>query len=316
MCLRKKEGWSQEELANRLNVSRQSVSKWESEVSNPEMDKIIMLSELFNVTTDYLLKDYNKVELYESMKEDTILPKYVSYDEVIGYMDNFKRESKRIAFGVLLCILGVVGVVFISGTADMKSLMATEEIQLTTGLVFMFICIAIAVGMFIISGNRSEQYSYLSSSPLSLDKSIKSKVQDEYREFQPKYNKLMTISVVMIILAVLPLIIGGIMGSSDYVLVSFTALLLLIVMVSSSVLTRISIVMGGYKTLLNMANFSQEAIAEKQKFESINSIYWSIAVAIYLGWSFYSGAWHITWMVWPVAGVLSSIIPEVIKLRK
>ena len=57
IALRRKAGWSQEELAERLNVSRQSVSKWESAQSMPDIDKILQLSSLFSVTTDYLLKD-------------------------------------------------------------------------------------------------------------------------------------------------------------------------------------------------------------------------------------------------------------------
>lgn len=56
IALRKKAGWSQEELAERLNVSRQSVSKWESAQSMPDIDKILQLSSLFSVTTDCLLK--------------------------------------------------------------------------------------------------------------------------------------------------------------------------------------------------------------------------------------------------------------------
>ena len=55
-ALRKKNGWSQEELAMQLNVSRQSVSKWESEQSTPDLEKIIIMSDFFGVTTDYILK--------------------------------------------------------------------------------------------------------------------------------------------------------------------------------------------------------------------------------------------------------------------
>ena len=55
--LRKKNGWSQEELANLMNVSRQSVSKWEGAQSIPDLDKMVKLSELFGVSTDFLLKD-------------------------------------------------------------------------------------------------------------------------------------------------------------------------------------------------------------------------------------------------------------------
>ena len=55
--LRKKAGWSQEELAEQMNVTRQSVSKWEGAQSVPDLEKMVRLSELFGVSTDYLLKD-------------------------------------------------------------------------------------------------------------------------------------------------------------------------------------------------------------------------------------------------------------------
>ena len=70
IMLRKKNGWSQEELANKLDVSRQSVSKWEGAQSVPELSKIIKLSKLFNVSTDYLLKD----ELEEPEEKKTTQP--------------------------------------------------------------------------------------------------------------------------------------------------------------------------------------------------------------------------------------------------
>ena len=54
---RKKNGWSQEELADKLSVSRQAVSKWESSQSVPDLQRVIQLAEIFNVSTDYLLKD-------------------------------------------------------------------------------------------------------------------------------------------------------------------------------------------------------------------------------------------------------------------
>lgn len=55
--LRKQAGLSQEELASELNISRQSVYKWEQAQSIPDLDKIIQLSTFFNVSTDYLIKD-------------------------------------------------------------------------------------------------------------------------------------------------------------------------------------------------------------------------------------------------------------------
>ncbi len=59
--LRKQKGYSQEELADKVGVSRQAVSKWESEQSTPDLEKVIAMSELFEVTTDYILKGIEPV---------------------------------------------------------------------------------------------------------------------------------------------------------------------------------------------------------------------------------------------------------------
>lgn len=59
--LRKSNGMSQEELADKVGVSRQAVSKWESGQSTPDLEKIIIMSDLFGVTTDYLLKGIEPV---------------------------------------------------------------------------------------------------------------------------------------------------------------------------------------------------------------------------------------------------------------
>ena len=85
--LRKKNGWSQEELAERLNVTRQSVSKWESAQSTPDLDKILKLAEVFGVTTDYLLKN----EGYEAKDNN------ISYDTEVPQKQ--ERKIHRVSFG-------------------------------------------------------------------------------------------------------------------------------------------------------------------------------------------------------------------------
>ena len=69
--LRKEKSWSQEKLAEQINVSRQSISKWESGQALPELEKIVELSKIFQVTTDYLLlEDSNKPEIKPVLSED------------------------------------------------------------------------------------------------------------------------------------------------------------------------------------------------------------------------------------------------------
>ena len=80
--LREKYNITQEQLAEVLEVSRQSVSKWESNMAYPETDKLISLAKLFKCSTDYLLKDEcaNTAEKYN--KKENIL----SHQKIIGYI--------------------------------------------------------------------------------------------------------------------------------------------------------------------------------------------------------------------------------------
>lgn len=315
--LRKQKGWSQEELASRLDVSRQSVSKWESNVSVPEMDKILQLSDLFQVTTDYLLKD-DLVEEHAALDEEElelITPKNISAEEASTYLSSTKKESKIIALGVMLCMLAGANVVFFGGTSESKVILGSESTQLAVGLIGLFLLIAIAVTLFITSSNRSDQYKYLSTAVLSLQKRYKEELKEEYHTFVKKYNLRITFSVVMLILSALPLIIGGLFDADEYTLIMLVVLLIVLASIAVFIIVQGTIELEGYNTLLNKMNRSKRDTKLQKEIDSYESIFWMIALAIYLGWSFYTNNWGITWIVWPIAGVLSAIIPELVKLK-
>lgn len=67
--LRKKKNWSQEELAEKLEVSRQTVSKWESNKAIPELDKLIKISEIYNITLDELVKNVSNKDVFNKKKK-------------------------------------------------------------------------------------------------------------------------------------------------------------------------------------------------------------------------------------------------------
>ena len=83
--LRKKEGLSQEGFAEKMGVSRQAVSKWELGVSKPDVDKILLMSKLFDVSCDYLLKDQ-----VENDKEEKV-PAYSVWAASLSYL--FSRHT-------------------------------------------------------------------------------------------------------------------------------------------------------------------------------------------------------------------------------
>ena len=84
--LRKKNGWSQEELAEKMNVSRQAVSKWEGAQTVPDLGKVLQLSQLFGVTTDYLLKDEIEDEEFTDNDGAEIAVKRVTLQEANEFL--------------------------------------------------------------------------------------------------------------------------------------------------------------------------------------------------------------------------------------
>lgn len=96
--LRKKNGWSQEELAEKMNVSRQAVSKWESAQTVPDLEKILMLGDLFGVTTDYLLKDEIESEEFTSGEEPAV--RRLTLAEANEYLALRKTASVRMAAAI------------------------------------------------------------------------------------------------------------------------------------------------------------------------------------------------------------------------
>ena len=106
---RKKNGWSQEELANQLGVSRQAVSKWESAGAVPDLQRILQMSELFCVSTDYLLKDEMKAEniTYHESTESYAEPlKKVTMENANEFLDMKRNGSKVVANATCFGISG------------------------------------------------------------------------------------------------------------------------------------------------------------------------------------------------------------------
>ena len=116
--LRKQKGISQEELADKLGVSRQAISKWESEQSVPEMDKIIRMSDFFEVTTDYLLKGVEPVskETDTGKRVGNALSLLAPFMAWIGYVLScalwYEYQNAFAAVSGFIWLLGSVVVIY------------------------------------------------------------------------------------------------------------------------------------------------------------------------------------------------------------
>lgn len=101
--LRKQKGLSQEELANRLNVSRQTVSKWEVGDSTPDMEKLIAISDVFDISLDELVKD----KVPEHNAENTVKSEIISELKEKVLTDKNKQKAK-LGLKIVAIILGII----------------------------------------------------------------------------------------------------------------------------------------------------------------------------------------------------------------
>ena len=131
--LRKKNGWSQEELAEKLDVSRQSISKWESAQSVPDMGRILKLSQIFGVSTDYLLKDeIESIVPVEGLPDDSPAARTVTMEEANAFLRLRERNARSVALGVMMCILSPLLLILLEGARQFGFLTACARAASST----------------------------------------------------------------------------------------------------------------------------------------------------------------------------------------
>lgn len=302
---RKKNGWSQEELANKLGVSRQAVSKWESSGSIPDLQRILQMSELFGVTTDYLLKDEIEEEpLNEYTETNTIK---VSMEEANQYLDMKSRGSRIVANATSLCILSPVPLIVLGTMTEDHALVAFS-------LVFLLILVAIAVYLFVNYGIRDASIQHLEKEIFETEYGVSGMVRERRNQYEPAFIRNIAIGVVLCILSVIPTIMIGVMEADDGVSGISVGILLVIVSIGVNILIRAGMIKSSYDTLLQEGEYTIEEKHLKKKTDAFLGAYWRLIVAIYLGWSFWTNNWEFTWIIWPVAGVLYAAVPGIVKM--
>lgn len=308
MQLRKQKGWSQEELAERLDISRQSISKWESGASIPELDKILKLSNLFGVTTDYLLKDEAQpqempVSVNMGEREIPSLRK-VTKEEAEDFMTVTKTLSKTIAKGVCLCICSPVLLILLSGFAESGKLPISEDFAGGIGVAVLLLLVAISLTQFIPAGMKLSQYEYLEKEPIELSPEVMQSFQKEYEAFEPTFRSGIVRGVVLCVIGVIPVVMAAGVEAAEWICIICVAAILLLIAAGVYSLVCSGMVHGAYQKLLQTGDYTKERKESEKVLSVVGSVYWCLVTAVYLGISLYSNQWHQTWILWPVAGVL------------
>lgn len=298
--LRKKSGWSQEELADQLGVSRQAVSKWESASSIPDLERIIAMSRLFGVSTDYLLKDELEGESPIPVDEPVNALRQVSMEEANDYLTLVQQNARPVALAVSACILSPIPLLLLSGLGDMNRI--NPQVGTLTGVILLLVMVALAVTVFVRWGMKAERYEYLEKEPIETAYGVSGMVRERQRAHRTTFVRHIVTGVALCVLSPVPLLCVSMLTEIEIFLLAAVCVLLALVAVAVYLFVSAGMPEGSYQRLLEEGDYTRPRKARNRS--PWPAVYWCTVTAIYLAWSFYTGDWHRTWIVWPVAGVL------------
>ena len=239
----------------------------------------------------------------------------IAMEDTKQFLHDKARQAFQVAFGVLLCIVSPVGII-ISEAVHINELI---------GVLALFLCIAVAVGMFVFSGISIKKWDFLKQEPCVLDFETTNYVHEKKEYNRGIFALFLVIGIGLCILSVIPVIIFGEINlhlqAVDLESMG-AAFLLLFVAIGVFLIVYGSMIYGSFDELLKVndvrtvgGNYVPE---QKEQYmtpamTTIMEVYWPTITCIYLIWSFLTFEWWITWIIWPVAAIVHSILKSIFK---
>lgn len=296
--LRKQHNISQEQLAEQINVSRQSISKWESGDSYPETEKLIALCEIFDCKLDDLVRGevQSAATKSEITGQTTILRQY---DQLMNHF------STGVSIGVGIILLGTTALLGIMGLkAFGRNTVAYYD---TLGLVALLCSVAIGVPFFIFNAMK------LANFKLKHPQIDARYPEDEIDQFNSKFITGIVMGIVILILGIATMILVqdmDIFPAADTTLPP--AILLAFATIAVPILVFVGIRRGKY----NLAEYNKPQTHANHKNEiligKICGVIMLSATIIFCLLGFLGQLWEICWIVFPIGGILCGIVGTIL----
>lgn len=194
--LRKKNGWSQEELAEKLGVSRQAVSKWESAQAIPDLGRVLAMADLFSVTTDYLLRDENEAPtpaaVEDGASESSV--RRVSMEEASAFLALCRKQAPTRALAVSLCVLSPIPLLMILSRTGEGPAAGVGSI---IGVVILLLLVVAAVVIFLRQGMESKEYEYLEQEDIETAYGVSGMVKEKQAAYRETCTRGIIVGVVL-----------------------------------------------------------------------------------------------------------------------
>ena len=315
ISLRKKAGWSQEELAEQLGVTRQSVSKWEGAQSVPDMDKVVQMSRLFGVTTDFLLKDEIEEQAAAPAEEESVLRR-VTMAQAADYLARRKAAAPRIAFAVLLCVVSPVTLLMLAALSEVQRFHISENAAAGIGLCVLLVLVAVAVSILLRAAADVRDYRFLGEEPFETEYGVTGMVRQRQREYKDTHTRSVTVGVVLCVLAAAPLFAAVCIDGSGLLYVAAVGALVL-AGVGCLFLVNAGVYSGAMERLLEEGDYTRGQKKHNKVLSTVTTIYWPAVTVVFLIYTYGpsgNGQPRYSWVIWAVAGVLYAAVMGVVRL--
>ena len=295
ISLRKKEGMTQEDLASQVGVSRQSVSKWESTMAMPDLDKIMKLSKIFGVSTDFLLNDDLGMEqiIVDEKVEDT--SKLVDLDLLNQYYGAYEKIARLISLATILVIISPI------------AYMTLDNINESLGVIIFLALIALAVGLFINSGFGASKFEFIEKEPYNFSYGVEGVIKKNLDQYQPILKRNIILAIAIFILSPAVYVIAINAGVTNNIPVY---LFLILTAIGASLMGYSMIKYSSYRDILK---YRDPKIQKKEgKIGKISGVLWITAIGVFFIYSFWTGNWQASWIIFVIASFLQVIIAMVL----
>jgi hypothetical protein len=233
-------------------------------------------------------------------------------EEANDFLVHNEKAATMVSTGVMLCILSPILMIVLGGLAEAGAIGISEDTAGIGGLIILLIMVAIAVAMFLMMGIRGNAYEYLDKCDIDTEYGVSGMVKERKAAYAGTHGRFLIIGIMLCVISAIPMLCLTLLGE----LRSMTAL------AAAGVGLLLAMIAAGVKliVLTCMRNDGFDKLLEEGDYTRLNKragkydgIYWAIALAIYLGWSFITNRWEFTWIVWPIAGVLYAAYHEIMK---
>ncbi len=226
-------------------------------------------------------------------------------EEANAFLSVKATTSKSIALATFLCILSPICLLILGAVSEVPKYSLGDNVAEGIGMIVLLLLVTIAVALFISSGRKTAAYDNLEKEIFETEYGVSGMVAERKAQYNEVYTRNNIIGAGLCIMALIPLFGGAIFNDENE--------LLLTVMLSASFVIagigvvffiRSGIVWASYEKLLQEGDYSKEKKQKQSVTTNISVVYWSIAAAVYLGYSLSTNNWGYSWIIWVVAAVV------------